>query len=685
MAFLQGRIPTTQKIPASLLAKAKSASLAGFVAQLDLVKILTPQNYTMDVLGVFLHHLSSDLLVPPPHIDKRRAKSLMTDRTRAACLAGTQGLCAVIHRGCPPDARLKEATAKEILANLNPILAWYAYILASPPEPEDFDLKDPIRMCATLQAMIDFDPVSRRVLYSSPDMASLAISALSLRNSSGVPYVSFEGFVDTCPIVSLFADCAFYDRSRERLSELLCDNTKASAKLRVKLASATIARLRALGGMEKRTVIAQLKMGRPAYQESPQIAVMKVLAKLTAGVRDMCTRYPVMLSVFLKMGFLQALCQTLVTWIIKNGDKGRTSKGDSEARHFGHLTLSAALRLLEAEGSTQGRQFITALCGMVDGGLVELIMDGMQSIPRNHEDSSAVYTTLFACTALCIYPTSAMRICLSLQRLRGDRYIRTDFLKGNGNEVAWEVLCSEASRVAAVSGSRSGNFPVNICDNFNCRSNKSEETVSGVQALTKACSGCRSVVYCSKNCQAEDWSVQHRTECREARVDYATIAYNLRHYPQSLRRFHVQLIHSKFSGAMLTWEKGLHSGPWGRKQTVPILVLDTVNTSEYSYEDYPYHQRLAIPPNGSKSKTHTVHYFDARADRILQEFYKGMERGIRVVEGIHRFGNKEIFTMVKFKRVSDSHVTVLSSVSRIGPLRSETEDSETVLAKRATL
>ncbi|KAK7007523.1 hypothetical protein R3P38DRAFT_2553205 [Favolaschia claudopus] len=78
-----------------------------------------------------------------------------------------------------------------------------------------------------------------------------------------------------------------------------------------------------------------------------------------------------------------------------------------------------------------------------------------------------------------------------------------------GVYVAWtrfaEALCWRTS-ILNLFRSRQRSSPLTACDNVEC-----ENILEKIQL--KRCSGCKSVFYCSRSCQAADWRDGHRTAC----------------------------------------------------------------------------------------------------------------------------------------------------------------------------
>ncbi|KAG2016632.1 hypothetical protein CC2G_009783 [Coprinopsis cinerea AmutBmut pab1-1] len=67
------------------------------------------------------------------------------------------------------------------------------------------------------------------------------------------------------------------------------------------------------------------------------------------------------------------------------------------------------------------------------------------------------------------------------------------------------------------------------------------------------CSGCHSVVYCSLQCQREDWNERHRTECLAMLRSYEASKRDNTHISHQTRAFHIYIAKASHSGFNL-WE-----------------------------------------------------------------------------------------------------------------------------------
>ncbi|TEB24321.1 hypothetical protein FA13DRAFT_1325471 [Coprinellus micaceus] len=85
------------------------------------------------------------------------------------------------------------------------------------------------------------------------------------------------------------------------------------------------------------------------------------------------------------------------------------------------------------------------------------------------------------------------------------------------------------------------------CDNFKHYDRVSETAPEAKPQEEHACSRCRSVVYCSAECQREDWRAFHRTECAEMAKEYndrksrdQVYTYHDRAFQTSFLRYHYE-------------------------------------------------------------------------------------------------------------------------------------------------
>ncbi|KAG2002218.1 hypothetical protein CC2G_004429 [Coprinopsis cinerea AmutBmut pab1-1] len=89
--------------------------------------------------------------------------------------------------------------------------------------------------------------------------------------------------------------------------------------------------------------------------------------------------------------------------------------------------------------------------------------------------------------------------------------------------------------------------------------------VQGPWGKPMTCSRCHCVVYCSLECQKEDWLRRHRNECRTMRSTHIVQQTNHGRYSQFCRAYHVKLAVIGFNKMWKQWDEvnvGLTKGPW---------------------------------------------------------------------------------------------------------------------------
>ncbi|EAU87070.1 hypothetical protein CC1G_11250 [Coprinopsis cinerea okayama7 len=106
--------------------------------------------------------------------------------------------------------------------------------------------------------------------------------------------------------------------------------------------------------------------------------------------------------------------------------------------------------------------------------------------------------TVIPCISSLLWPSFE-----KLNQIVSDIKERTPFLERRMDGFVNVVLCGRV--IASEDYARL--VPAGLCDNIQC---------PGLLATTKTrqCSACRSVIYCSEDCQIADWAPHHRRECR---------------------------------------------------------------------------------------------------------------------------------------------------------------------------
>ncbi|EAU93520.2 hypothetical protein CC1G_02750 [Coprinopsis cinerea okayama7 len=163
--------------------------------------------------------------------------------------------------------------------------------------------------------------------------------------------------------------------------------------------------------------------------------------------------------------------------------------------------------------------------------------------------------------------------------------------------------------------------PLRICDNLN------HTTPTRRFSISKTCADCQTVVYCSPECQRQDWKSRHRTECKIMRHSRAVLRTRNLSYTAQTRAFQLQTLLSAFHGIQMGMEDRNNNAQRGHRCRHASLLhqphfvflnLCTFNGDNFDWdvipiEDYPQLRR--------EMGCHPVcPAMESRMDTIVQNF-----------------------------------------------------------------
>ncbi|RXW22846.1 hypothetical protein EST38_g3012 [Candolleomyces aberdarensis] len=668
---------TTEK----LLDSAKSPANIEALVQVSLN--LTPEDFNLDVLKVFLHHLSPEIKSIPQHVKPDQVEDFRALRIRAAALSASRGLPAILRATQPLKPSVRKEVANEILPSLEGILEWYERILGHPvagnlSQHAELDARNPTLMCATLRGFMTLDPRLERVLMSSYTAASFAISAFTARDMQGKPYISFEDFSHIHPTIDCLQTFLYYDNSRRMVFDFIGDSTRESEALRTQVINCFIDRCEYIKNLDYDAVSTQLKnspMRLPGLkQTSPSMAPIMTLKQLLSAAKDLFQN-PTVQRAFLESSFLKAFCQALSAWLLDRTPKRREPEFVKE----GFALVYQSLWLLGNEGTTRNRLCFRAFESMIHGGMFSLVTQALKTIldadaDRDWELGNTLTFIVHTFKSHCQYPGAASFISQFYLGGNVKQMEQSITERSQMNGMYWMRLNLEIALAGDIAAENEAGI-IPLCDNLKCnkRGNNRQYNPS------KRCSGCHAVVYCSNSCQKKDWNALHREECKHAEVDYKRVDQDRKGYSLKLRYFQ-----TLFAYRMVTvesfysdWEATLPLPP----TRVPrVMFMDGWDSTSPTLAEYPNLHRLEakppmslgvlVAPTNGPVKTH---YFDERAGRLIREHYLegGARRGTQLVEWVFRFGDKEVFVLVKMKEAfrpsgnsTEKSFNLVSSVAR---------------------
>ncbi|KAF5341114.1 hypothetical protein D9611_005877 [Ephemerocybe angulata] len=174
------------------------------------------------------------------------------------------------------------------------------------------------------------------------------------------------------------------------------------------------------------------------------------------------------------------------------------------------------------------------------------------------------------------------------------------------------------------------NDHIPLCDSLQ---HPSTSKADGLGA-SKECSGCHTTVYCSTDCQREDWSSLHREECTRSRVeliDHQLKGSSISHRTRLYNILHLEAIMHQ---AASQWSE--KSDEWARK---PVCIVDA--------DIYPVTLGFDTVEEAGTSTRFGANLFEcARSRAMLRQVAEGDSAVLAVC--ISAFGRCGVFTFARF-------------------------------------
>ncbi|KAF6741815.1 hypothetical protein DFP72DRAFT_1111161 [Ephemerocybe angulata] len=182
-----------------------------------------------------------------------------------------------------------------------------------------------------------------------------------------------------------------------------------------------------------------------------------------------------------------------------------------------------------------------------------------------------------------------------------------------------------------------------VCDNLNHTQSQGLPVLPGNAQIRydKRCSGCHTAVYCSQECQTEDWNSRHRRECRGMEHDYNE--YERLHTPYSYntRTFQLAALRALYSRKAHVWAPA--STPMEKGGNRPVITLDVTRWDILNRVDDLHYfigeNRTLIPKHLTK-----------RFDELVKRFEEDVKFELGLVNGVFWFGSLDINLVVLFRR-----------------------------------
>ncbi|KAF6753406.1 hypothetical protein DFP72DRAFT_901614 [Ephemerocybe angulata] len=177
------------------------------------------------------------------------------------------------------------------------------------------------------------------------------------------------------------------------------------------------------------------------------------------------------------------------------------------------------------------------------------------------------------------------------------------------------------------------NDHIPLCDSLKHPSiTKADGLVVG--GASKECSGCHTTVYCSTECQREDWSSLHREECIRSRVDHIDRQLKGSSISHRTRLYNILHLEAVMHQVASQWSE--KSDEWARK---PVCIVDA--------DIYPVTLGFDTVEVAGTSTRFGAKLFDcARSRAMLRQVAEGDSAVLAVC--VSAFGRCGVFTFARF-------------------------------------
>ncbi|KAH6899166.1 hypothetical protein BKA70DRAFT_1314568 [Coprinopsis sp. MPI-PUGE-AT-0042] len=259
------------------------------------------------------------------------------------------------------------------------------------------------------------------------------------------------------------------------------------------------------------------------------------------------------------------------------GEHPFVSKAICDADYLGSLskTLVKLAPGLSPNSSFEKSKHILMLCvgqggnplsnflSVLDGGLLCVLVPVLAG--RNTEDlrpKEDISYYMIQLEPYLVYPSMIKCLLKATDRILPKAVQKLSNISSTVGEV-WTHLLSRAQIHTKELEQMDEEVADPICDN-----NKLHK--SSLRPHSRSCSNCRLVVYCSTECQREDWRKRHRAECSIMRSTHRERCNQGVRYGQRSRAFHLHSISAIFTESYKTPKDDYDAA----SSTKAILSLD---------------------------------------------------------------------------------------------------------------
>ncbi|KAJ3525805.1 hypothetical protein NMY22_g10425 [Coprinellus aureogranulatus] len=429
-----------------------------------------------------------------------------------------------------------------------------------------------------------------------------------------------------CPISELMTALLLEEKSRQKIFDLL-SGTGALSK---RLVNAANLRFNYISRQTKDTVASKLEGS--IFPRVSAADMMLTYLDLTVDVIVKLCEHPTICSRLFKDGaFFETCTHAINTWVTQTDP---LQEQDERVIAFRVATRVQTIIVCYRHRSASNWELSSqALQATVQGGAVDILVQALHSTSQQGREAASqmLQALLYQCD---IRPSSSKAIHDKLLALLGPDFLDPTFIPIRECQLSWSSLCYDAQ----VFGSYEREDTAYLCDNLRC----SGDNPSGERS--RACSGCYAVLYCSSECQTEDWKSLHRYECSFASEQSLEDKRRDRpHYTLSTRLFHAEFTSRRSGvsiGTALEWHPTKKQKLAEQPCVVELGITLNPNVEIRTLEEY-FRLRQDLP----------AHYYDRRARAIVEGLTpEEVKAGARIVEDVRKYGDRTLRILAKICR-----------------------------------
>lgn len=368
---------------------------------------------------------------------------------------------------CPP--RLTPAVATKIGMYLDAVMDWLDILLwyADPEGGNDgYLFANPTMSCVLLVHLSTRSgPELTRRLLSSDKFIEYAVGAWALQ-IGGEPWLSFSWGKERCAFCTLFSIALNHSEdSRQRVFDLLCSSSRKSRMLRNRILENAVMRCEDAAKTDRDELEQRMRSQAPPGTNGADVSgvdtIMLYLDSVFAVVEVLCRRPP-LAKRFIKVGFFEAFSEALESWLVWKSER---MGPDSESRFLGFKLAADAQNVLDRHGRFDWKLCTAAHLAMLQGGLLTIIIEGIQSMPvRDWDNAEGLANCFRRLKELCsTSPNSADLLLPTLVRARGKAFWDDTFLVDQQWAMRWTTFCR---RITVGSNVSRGDRTPRFCDNI---------------------------------------------------------------------------------------------------------------------------------------------------------------------------------------------------------------------------